>query len=190
MTIARLAIVPLLLWSGAGVAADYQTALQGFLDTSIRAWSADPALVQAILAANADRAAFDQTMIDAADTAWRAEVGQADTPTITPVLNNPAADVLRGQVDGSGGKITEAFITDALGLNVAVSAPTSDMWQGDEDKFTAVFPAGPQGVLIGEVELDESTQAYQAQISISIVDPATGKAIGTLTVGVNADALM
>ena len=38
MTIARLAIVPLLLWSGAGVAADYQTALQGFLDTSIRKW--------------------------------------------------------------------------------------------------------------------------------------------------------
>jgi hypothetical protein len=190
MKLARLAVVPLMLWSGAAVAVEYQDAMQTFLDTSIRTWAADPALVQAIAAANAARATYDQPMIDAADTAWRAEVGQADTPTITPILNNPAADFLRAQVDGSGGKIVEAFITDARGLNVAVSAPTSDMWQGDEDKFSAVFPAGPEGVLIGEVELDESTQTYQAQISVVIVDPATGAVIGTMTVGINVDALM
>jgi hypothetical protein len=190
MKLAKWAAVPLLFWSGAAMAADYDTALQSFLDSSIRVWSSDPALVQAITTANTDRATYDQAMIDAADTAWRAEVGQASTPTITPVLQNAAADFLRAQVDGSGGKITEAFITDAKGLNVAVSAPTSDMWQGDEDKFSAVFPAGAAGFLIGEVELDESTQTYQAQISVAIVDPATGAVIGTMTVGVNADALM
>jgi len=190
MKLARWAALPLMLWSGAAFAADYQTAMQSYLDSSIRAWAADPALIAAITAANAERAAYDQAMIDAADTAWRAEVGQADTPTITPVLNNPAADFLRAQVDASGGKITEAFITDALGLNVAVSAPTSDMWQGDEDKFTAVFHAGPDAVTFGEIELDESTQTYQSQISVTIIDPATGTVIGTMTVGVNADALM
>ena len=190
MKLARWAAVPLMLWSGAAVAADYQTAMQSYLDTSIRAWAADPTLVQAVVAANAERAAYDQAMIDAADTAWRAEVGQADTPTITPVLTNPASDFLRAQVDASGGKITEVFITDALGLNVAVSAPTSDMWQGDEDKFTAVFPVGADAVHFGEVELDESTQSYQSQISAAIVDPATGAVIGTVTIGVNADALM
>ena len=190
MKFAGLAALPLLLLSGAAMAADYEAALNGFLDSSIRTWSSDPALVQAINAANTERAAYDQAMIDAADTAWRAEVGQGSTPTITPVLANAAADFLRAQVDGSGGKITEAFITDAKGLNVAVSSPTSDMWQGDEDKFTAVFPAGAEGLLISEVELDESTQTYQAQISVSITDPATGAVIGTMTVGVNADALM
>ena len=190
MKLAYIAAIPLALWSGVALGADYQGAMQSFLDTSIRNWSADPALIAAIIAANTDRATYDQAMIDAADTAWRAEVGQADTPTITPVLINAAADFLRVQVDGSGGKITEAFITDAKGLNVAVSAPTSDMWQGDEDKFTAVFPAGAAGVLFGEVELDESTQTYQSQISVAIVDPATGAVIGTMTVGVNADALM
>lgn len=190
MKLAKVLAISSLLWSGPGLAADYQTAMQSFLDSSIRSWSADPALIAAITAANTERAAFDQAMIDAADTAWRAEVGQADTPTITPILTNAAADFLRAQVDGSGGKITEAFITDAMGLNVAVSAPTSDMWQGDEDKFTAVFPAGAEGFLFGEVELDESTQTYQSQISVAIVDPATGAVIGTMTVGVNADALM
>ena len=190
MKFAPWAAVPLMLWSGATVAADYKIAMQSYLDTSIRAWATDAALVQAILAANAERAAYDQAMIDAADTAWRAEVGQADTPTITPVLNSPAADFLRTQVEASGGKITEAFITDAHGLNVAVSAPTSDMWQGDEGKFIDVFPVGPDAVAFGEVELDESTQTYQSQISVAIVDPASGAVIGTMTVGVNADALM
>ncbi len=56
--------------------------------------------------------------------------------------------------------------------------------------FTAVFPVGADAVAFGEVELDESTQTYQSQISVAIVDPATGTVIGTMTVGVNADALM
>lgn len=189
MKLSKLAVLPLLFWSSQALADDYAAALQTYLDSAIRAWSADPALVQAIIAANTARAGMDQAAIDAADTAWRAEVGQAETPTITPVLSNPAADFLRQQVEASGGKVTEAFITDALGLNVAVSTPTSDMWQGDEDKFTQVFPMGAAGQHISDVELDESTQTYQGQISVAIVDPATQAVIGTLTVGVNADAL-
>jgi hypothetical protein len=164
--------------------------MQGYLDSAIRTWAEDPALVSAINAANTERAGFDQAKIDAMDTAWRAEVGTPDGPTITPVLHNAAADFLRAQVESSGGKVTEAFVTDALGLNVAVSSETSDMWQGDEDKFSKVFPAGATGTLLGEVEMDESTQTYQGQISIAITDPASGAVIGTLTVGVNADGLM
>ena len=64
------------------------------------------------------------------------------------------------------------------------------MWQGDEEKFSEVFPKGKDGVYFSDVELDESTQTYEGQISISIVDPASGEAIGTLTVGVNAESLM
>ncbi|MEO8243542.1 MAG: hypothetical protein ABI832_14655 [bacterium] len=185
-----VAALPLALMCQAAGAVDYQGAMKAYLDASIRAWAEDPALVHAIEAANSDRAGYDQAAIDAADAAWKAEVGQADTPTIMPVLHNAAADFLRQQVEASGGKITEAFITDNVGLNVSVSSPTSDMWQGDEDKFTKVFPTGAAGTFFGDVELDESTQSYQGQISISIVDPATQAVIGTLTVGVDADALM
>ncbi len=71
------------------------------------------------------------------------------------MLGNSASDFLRQQIEASGGKITEAVITDATGLNVAVSSPTSDLWQGDEDKFTKVFPNGAGGVFFGDVELDE-----------------------------------
>jgi len=185
----RYLALPFVLFSQPLMAADFNGAMQTYLDSAIRSWVADPALVLAITAANTDRAGYDQAKIDELDAAWKSELGQAATPTITPVEMNAASEFLRTQVSASGGKITEALLTDAHGLNVAVSAPTSDMWQGDEDKFTKVFPAGSMGTHFSDVELDESTQSYQGQISVSIIDPATQSVIGTLTVGVNADAL-
>jgi hypothetical protein len=163
--------------------------MKSYLDASIRSWSEDAVLVSAIAAANTDRAGYDQGKIDSLDTAQKAEVGQADTPTVTPILANTASDFLRSQVEASGSKITEAFITDARGPNAAVSSATSDMWQGDEDKFAKVFPISADGVFFWGVELDESTQTYQSQISIAITDPVSNAVTGTLTVGVNAGAL-
>ena len=114
----------------------------------------------------------------------------ADRPTITPVLQNPAAEFLRERVAGSDGVITEAFAMDAHGLNVAASDVTSDMWQGDEAKFQETYPKGAGAVHLDDVEFDESTQTYQGQISISLIAPATGQVVGALIVGVNAEALM
>ena len=190
MKLFRFAALPFALIASTAAASEFDAAMQAYLDASIRPWANDAVLVQAINAANAERAGFDQAKIDSLDTAWRAEVGQSDTPTITPTMTSAAADFLRSQIAASEGKITEVFITDNVGLNVAVSDPTSDMWQGDEEKFSKVFPAGPAAVFFGEIELDESTQTYQGQISISITDPATSAVIGTMTIGVNAEALM
>lgn len=183
-------LLPFALMASMANAADFQAAEEAYLNASIRPWASDPALVEAVKAANAERAAYDQAKIDELDAAWKAEVGAAAQPTISPVLTNAASDFLRAQVEASAGAVTEAFVTDAKGLNVAASEPTSDFWQGDEPKFTEVFPKGKDGVLFSDVELDESTQIYSGQISVTISDPATGEAIGTLTVGVNAESLM
>ena len=109
---------------------------------------------------------------------------------IAPVLNNPVSDALRARIEASMGAMTEVFIMDEHGLNVAASAVTSDMWQGDEAKFQDTYGKGAGSVHIGEVELDESTQRYQGQISVTIVDPDTGAPIGALTVGVDAESLL
>jgi len=42
---------------------------------------------------------------------------------------------------------------------------------------------------VGGVKTDESTQALQSQLSMSVVDPASGKVIGAVTVGVNVEQL-
>lgn len=171
-------------------ASEFEPAMQAFLESSIATWAADSVLIEAIRAQNGATAGYDAATIDAMDQTWRAEVGTTDGGLIGPVLSNAAAEFLRGQVAASGGVITEVFIMDAVGLNVAASAVTSDYWQGDEDKFLKTYPMGPGAVHFSDVEFDESTQTYQAQISIALTDPATGSVVGAMTVGVVADALM
>lgn len=172
------------------MADEFAPLLRDYLETSIATWAQSDVLIQAISAQNAQTMGYDQAQIDALDLAWRAEVGTGSTPTITPVITSAAADFLRQQVEASGGRITEVFIMDARGLNVAASEVTSDFWQGDEEKFTETHGIGPGSIHISDVELDESTQRYQGQISLTITDPATGAPIGAMTVGVDADSLM
>lgn len=186
-----LALAMAVLLGGAAARADdFEPALRAFAASTAAQWAADPAVVAAVLAQNAAHASITPDEIARLDAAWKAEVGSADMPTVTPVLMHPLSDRLRAHVAGSGGIVTEVFVTDGLGLNVAVSAPTSDYWQGDEAKFTETFPLGPKAVHLGEVEFDESTQTYQAQISVVVTDPATGEPAGTMTVAVNAESLL
>lgn len=181
----------LLATLGASAQADtHKTALQEYLDTNIRSWATDPVLIQAINDQNAKTAGYDQAAIDQADLLWRAQVGESDAEIINEVLINPAANFLRKQVNASDDAITEVFIMDALGLNVAASAVTSDYWQGDEAKFIETYGVGPTAVHLGDVELDQSTQAVQAQVSFTMVDPATGQSIGAMTVAVDLTHLM
>ena len=45
-------------------------------------------------------------------------------------------------------------------------------------------------MIIGDVELDESTQTFQSQLSMSITDQATGKVIGAITVGIDVESIV
>jgi hypothetical protein len=171
------------------MATDYATAVRSYLDSDIRAWANDPRIVAAILAQNAETAGYDQADIDRLDQQWMAEVGTSSRPLVDVVLAHPVSEMLRDRVAASDGMITEVFVMDALGLNVATAVPTSDYWQGDEAKFSQTFPLGADAVHLSEVDFDESSQSYQVQVSIPIVDPATGDVVGAITVGVDAGRL-
>ena len=170
------------------LASDPVSAMQSFLDEQVATWSQNTVLVEAIVAQNGKTNGYDAGQIDMLDQTWRAEVGTA-SDLVDSVLLNDAADFLRMQVDASGGMITEVFIMDSVGLNVAASSPTSDYWQGDEAKFQKTYPMGADAVHFSEIEFDESSQSYQAQLSLTIND-ASGTPVGAMTVGINADSLM
>ncbi len=178
------------LAAGIAQADEFTPAMQEYLEAELSGWASDTAFVSAINAQNAQTGGYDQSRIDELDLQWRAEVGTGSTPTITPVMENALAEVLRERVAAAGGRITEVFVMDAQGLNVAASDVTSDYWQGDEAKFQETYGRGPGSHHFGEVEFDESTQTYQGQISMTIVDPSSGQAIGAVTVGVDAESLM
>lgn len=188
--VAILALAALLSVSVAPQAQDEFTApLTALATGDIAAFASNPILIDAINAQNALSSGYDQAKIDELDKQWRAEVGATSKPLIDATLSNAASKYLAEVQAESQGKYTEIFAMDAKGLNVAQSTLTSDYWQGDEDKFTASFGAGAGAVHIGEIEQDESTQAFQSQVSVPITDPATGALIGAITVGVDVSML-
>ncbi|MEM7753886.1 MAG: hypothetical protein AAF230_10755 [Pseudomonadota bacterium] len=186
----RLSLTVLLASAATAHANDFAPAMESYLEDNIRGWAMSAPLVSAINEQNAMTSGYDQAMIDRLDQQWRSEVGGTDTPTITPVLSGSAAEFLRQQVEAAEGRITEVFIMDARGLNVASSAVTSDYWQGDEAKFSETYGQGSNAIHFSDIEWDDSTETFQGQISLTIVDPATGQPIGAMTVGVDAEALM
>lgn len=176
-----LAILPGLASAGA-----IEDGMKAFVDKEVRAKLTDPMVIAAVKGANASGAALSPNDILALDGQWRAEIGK-DSVLIKGIVENPTSTFLRDYVYASEGKITEVIVMDAQGLNVAISDVTSDYWQGDEEKHQKTFGVGADAIHVSEVEFDESTQTYQAQVSFTIIDPATGAGIGAATIGLNAE---
>lgn len=180
-----------MLAASAAVASDAHVApMQDFANSTVKNWVANADLVAAIKAQNEKHANLAQADIDAMDKQWRAETGASSKPMIDEVLGRAVSGFLGQVKNDSEGLVTEVFVMDAKGLNVAQSDVTSDYWQGDEAKWKKTYLVGPDAVFIDEVEEDESTQTFQSQLSMSIVDPASGEVIGAITVGMNVEAFM
>ncbi|WP_019954410.1 cache domain-containing protein [Yoonia vestfoldensis] len=173
----------------AGSAQDFQPRMQQYINDHVMDWANDPIIVDAIIAQNATTASYDQARIGELDALWMAQMGMSGVPLIDEVLQNPASDFLRDRMAAAGGAISEVFVMDARGLNVAAAKATSDYWQGDEAKFSETYPKGPTAIHFGDVELDPSSGEVQAQVSLSIVD-STGAVVGAMTVGINLTSLM
>lgn len=171
------------------VANEFAAPLKRFVEEQLRPWLKDAALVEAIKAQNAKHAGLSQADIDQLDKTWRAEAKKKGGPLVDEVQGRPLSAFLKGKKDSSDGLIDEMFVMDNRGLNVGQSDVTSDYWQGDEPKWQKTYPAGAGGIFVDEVEFDESTKSYQAQVSATVVDPASGTAIGAITVGVNVEKL-
>ncbi|WP_216641209.1 hypothetical protein [Oceaniglobus roseus] len=150
--------------------------------------AATPDVLAAVAAGNNRHAAMDEAAILVADAEWRAEVGTTNDGMITAMTESPASAALRAMVEASNGQITEIIVMDNKGMNAAISAVTSDYWQGDEAKFQETYPKGAAAIHVAEIEFDESSQIYQQQISVTLVDPALGQPVGAVTFGLDAGA--
>ncbi|WP_298975162.1 hypothetical protein [uncultured Roseobacter sp.] len=179
---------PLVVAASLAHAVDAPPAMKAFVDSEVMGWAQDAQVIDAINAQNTQTAGASAAQIEEWDTQWRGEVGADSQPLISDVMGRPLSVFLGEQVAASGGRITEIFVMDAMGLNVAASDVTSDYWQGDEDKHAKTYGVGAGAVFVDEVEFDESTQSYQGQVSVALTDPATGEVIGAMTIGLNAEA--
>lgn len=170
-------------------AEDHKQAIQDQVVPKVRAFLADNRVAEAIIAQNARHAGMSQTRIDELDKQWRAETATGQGKLIDSLLGNELSAYLVAVQESSNGLFAEIFVMDDKGLNVGQSGLTSDYWQGDEAKWQETYGKGGSAMLIDDVEFDESTQTFQSQLSLPVVDPASGYVIGAVTVGVNMDVL-
>lgn len=171
----------LLLTSTPSTAEEIPAELTQELPT-LQSWSTDPVLIEAVKQQNAQHLSLDD--IKARDESWRNTSGV--DAFMDAMMKSPVALHML-ELEKSKPYLTELFLMDNQGANIAMTNKTSDYWQGDEDKFTESFKGGQGATHMGDVEFDESTQAYLIQVSIPIMD--AGKAIGAMTIGVNLDEM-
>lgn len=152
-------------------------------------WLNNSEVVSAVKAQNTKNASLSEAEIIKLDKQWRAETSASDQPLVKSVLANSLSAYLVDVKDNSAGVYTEIFVMDNKGINVGQSDVTSDYWQGDEAKWQKTYPMGADAVHVGEIEFDDSSQQFQSQVSMSVVDPDNGQVIGAVTVGINVDAM-
>jgi hypothetical protein len=110
----------------------------------VQQWAADPIVVQAVREANARPLSMNE--IETINREWEAATGVNEF--MRTLIDHPAARRLKELRSGSP-EIQEAFLTDALGANVAITNKTSDFYQGDEVQYLEAFNQGKGGVHIG-----------------------------------------
>lgn len=103
-------------------------------------------------------------------------------------LTNEGSEILMEFQNNHDG-YPEIFITDAKGLNVAMTNKTSDYYQADEEWWVQAYNEGRGKSFYGDIEYDESAMSEAIALYIPIMDPDTNKAIGVMKVIVDITAI-
>lgn len=171
------------------IANEYESQLRDIFEQQLRPWLQSPLLIEAINKQNVDHAELTDTQIDALDKNWRKEAKHGGGSLIDGLVKSEASTYLVEKKKAAGELVTEVFVMDNKGLNVAISDITSDYMQGDEAKWKKTFGQGAGQIFVDDVEFDDSSDTFQCQVSATVVDPASGQPIGAVTFGINVDAL-
>lgn len=190
MRILTTLVLGLAVLPAADPAAIATTLAEGSANAQVKAWIAahglglmtDPVIVAAVQAQNAK--AVPLAEIQRIDGDW--QKAEAPLPIMAELQANPAATALKALATAQP-VLAEAFVMDAQGANVAMTAATSDYWQGDEAKWQNSFKGGAGGVDVGKEKLDKSTNKVQQQVSLPVI-AADGTVIGAITLGVAVGA--
>lgn len=181
------AFAPLSQASANGI--DHREAVKAYFQDSLAEWVKSPEIIEAVRAQNATTSAWTQADIDRADADWRAEVGQIERPQIDAMIQNTISQFLRQKQSAADWMIVEIIVMDGKGMNVGVSTPTSDYWQGDEAKFQKTYLQPEAGLFIDDIEYEPDTHLVISQANSAIIDPDTGEPIGAITVSLNLNKL-
>ena len=162
-----------LMFASIAGAQGFDAALQAKLDARVQAaklWAADPTVVAAVKALNANLPADHAAMTEAKWT----ELSVLDL-FVRSLSKNDAATFLKGK---KGDDVSEAFVSSANGTKVAFLAKTTSWSHKGKAKHETPMTGK---VWQGPIETDTSSGVQQIQVAVPVLDG--GKPIGSLVVG-------
>ena len=159
---------------------------------SIRPWIQSSIVVGAIKRQNARHASLSQDQIRELDQRWQDElaVGFGRQEIVDTMLASPLSQFLVEKQEQSLGLITKLVVMDNKGMNVAISHPIAEYWQGENEMWQSTYGAGVNRTFVSNMQRQQGSRNYQITVSYSIADPATGKNIGAIAVGINVEKLI
>ncbi|HMB72605.1 MAG TPA: HAMP domain-containing protein [Gammaproteobacteria bacterium] len=133
-------------------------------------WASAPIIIQAARRAAEEHAriGLDDLPIDDIE----ARFSERKSLNVSPAANRFLIQQIR-----RSSHFGEVFFTDKFGFNTALTNPTSDFVQRDENWWKTAWE---NGISVGEVEYDDSAGIWSVDISVRIDDPASGRSLGVM----------
>ncbi len=148
---------------------------------------ADPLLIEALREQNEQLASKSQEWAADQDRLWRIERLCGGGSLQRAVMSKPSSRHLREFVDASGGLISHALLIDEKGRVAAEPYPSYNFDQARKPKFYYTFRRGAGARDISWIERSADGSHPVCWRAETMVDPASGRPIGTLALEVNYD---
>jgi len=154
----------------------------GALINEIQRIAQSPEIIAAAKASNSKQ--LGKAEILELDSRWMKLNG--NVPEADAIRSSEASKLLITAVNKHT-YFTEAILTGNQGETVGMNMTTTDYWQGDEEKFTAVYdtnkPSRKPDHHISRARWDKSSKTMISQVSVPVYDG--DEMVGTLTMGVD-----
>lgn len=120
------------------------------------------------------------------DQAWMDSKGV--TSLMQEFLAGPAAEFLIEFQEAHNG-YAEIFLTDARGLNAAMTNKTSDYNQADEEWWVKCYAGGRGFAYYGAIEYDESAMSESIAVYVPVKDPGDQGVVGVIKAVIDITAI-
>ena len=167
-----------------------QQSVRQLVSGEINLWLRNPLIIEALRLQNRTTHSYSDLMIKELESNWQDEFVSDQYDLIALVLDRPVSRYLKRVKLNALGAYHEILLMDGIGLLAGFSDPNDDYWQGEEPKWLKPFHGGKRAVHIGNLKFDQSTLAWEIQVSLPVIDPATQRPIGAIMIGLDPSALV
>jgi Cache domain len=175
------------------IAQTESTATSQFINDRVldaAALARNPAVVDAITAAQRSRKGVDDPMIAARvakiENTW-------GTPRVDPlvkeILSSPTSQVLRRHREAEP-RILKILVADETGATVAATDKPLHYVQPNEAYWQAVYAEGRGGVYVSEIRYDDQTKTNYFEIGMPVLEEGTRRFIGAVNALVDVSSLL